>query len=244
MAAGSWTEFWDNNGDTLYPVPLWHVNLEITANGGLVPNSAVSSYSTMPNSDIYAESPGGYVDFVIGGSTPRCHSAGYLWQNINQPPVTPVATTPTHTTPPASTTKTTAPTSTPAPTSQPIVSPQATTTTPVTVAPIQTLKVQPTKPLNSKKTAFYVAGISFSSFLLLIIIGSFVARMLTKKRLAANDRLDYDLQNQPSIVQTTNYSNYPPLPGQLNNANPQFPTMVIRPARPVAPVPSLHQPRY
>ena len=83
---GTWTEFWDNNNDTtLYPVPLWHVSVKATANNSLIPTSANSSYSTMPNSDTYAESPGGYVDYVIGGSTPRCHPAGYLWQNISQP---------------------------------------------------------------------------------------------------------------------------------------------------------------
>ena len=83
---GTWVEFWDNNGNTLYPVPLWHVNVDITGNSGLVPDTAISSYSTMPDSDVYAESPGAYVDFVVGASTARCHPAGYLWENVNQIP--------------------------------------------------------------------------------------------------------------------------------------------------------------
>ena len=122
---GSWTEFWDNNNNaTLYPVPLWHVNLEVRADNSLIPNSAISSYSTMPNSDIYAESSGGYVDFVIGGSTPRCHPAGYLWQNINQ---TPTSTTPTSTTTTPKTTTTT-----------PKTTPTSTTTTPTTTPKVIT----------------------------------------------------------------------------------------------------------
>jgi hypothetical protein len=134
---GSWTEFWDNNGNTtLYPVPLWHVNLEVRANSNLVPNSAISSYSTMPNSDIYAESPGGYVDFVIGGSTPRCHAAGYLWENINQTP------TPTPTPKPTTTKPTTTTSPTPAPTpstktsttATPTVAPSSTTPTPASMS--------------------------------------------------------------------------------------------------------------
>jgi hypothetical protein len=137
---GSWTEFWNNNGTTLYPVPLWHVNLEVRADSGLVPNSAISSYSTMPDSDIYAESPGGYVDFVIGGSTSRCHAAGYLWENINQAststPVTtptpaPTTTKPTTTTPTPTTTKptTTPPTTAPTPSATSTVAPIVTTLT-------------------------------------------------------------------------------------------------------------------
>jgi hypothetical protein len=80
---GSWTEDYQNNGTTLYPVPLWHVSVQVRANGTAVPDSARSTYSTMPNSDEYAESNGGAVDQVIGGSTPRCHPAGWLWYHIN-----------------------------------------------------------------------------------------------------------------------------------------------------------------
>jgi hypothetical protein len=80
---GTWTEDFQNNGATLYPVPLWHVSVLVRANGTAIPDSAKSAYSAMPDSDQYAESNGGAVDQVIGGSTPRCHPAGWLWYQIN-----------------------------------------------------------------------------------------------------------------------------------------------------------------
>jgi hypothetical protein len=77
---GTWTEFWDNNGTTLLPVPTWHTAVLVTANGNTQPRYAMSSYSAMPNSDQYADvTTNGLVHQVIGGSTPRCHPAGQLW---------------------------------------------------------------------------------------------------------------------------------------------------------------------
>ena len=79
---GTWTEFWDNNNPTtLFPVPLWHVGVSVTANGGDVPMGAVSSYSVMPNSDTYVGRADDRVHFVIGGSTRREHVPGWLWRH-------------------------------------------------------------------------------------------------------------------------------------------------------------------
>ena len=143
---GTWVEFWDNNGNTLYPVPLWHVNVDITGNSGLVPDTAISSYSTMPDSDVYAESPGAYVDFVVGASTARCHPAGYLWENVNQIPTpqTPSSTptpTPTHTS-----------TTTPAPSTSTTPTPTPTTTSTTQTSPSQTLTLTPEITFNIKIT--------------------------------------------------------------------------------------------
>lgn len=74
---GTWTEFWDNNGPVLRPVPLWHVRTAVTANGNVVPVNVISSYSAMPNSDVYAEA-GGLVNHILGGCTRRTHPAGSL----------------------------------------------------------------------------------------------------------------------------------------------------------------------
>jgi len=72
---GSWTEFWDNNNNTqLYPVPVWSVSVGIpTANDTFRAKRVITSYSPMPNSDIYLD--GAQIHMKIGDSTPRCHSA-------------------------------------------------------------------------------------------------------------------------------------------------------------------------
>jgi len=74
---GTWTEFWDNNSTTLFPVPLWHVRTSIIANGGSAPRTATSNYSAMPNSDVYLETDGS-VSHVFGGCTQRIHPPGLL----------------------------------------------------------------------------------------------------------------------------------------------------------------------
>lgn len=79
---GTWTEAWDNNGASLFPVSLWHVHTAVIANGNILPYSAVSAYSSMPNSDISAESDGGLVDLILGGCTTRTHPAGTLWTGV------------------------------------------------------------------------------------------------------------------------------------------------------------------
>lgn len=89
---GTWTEFWDNNGSVLNPVPLWRVRTSVTANG-VAADRAVSAYSAMPNSDIYAESPSGFVNHVLGGCTKRVHPAGSLW--VPMPDLTAGSVTPT-----------------------------------------------------------------------------------------------------------------------------------------------------
>jgi hypothetical protein len=78
---GSWTEFFDivSGNTTLTPVPLWNVDIGVTANGSDAPVHAVSTYSTMPDSNISVVKVGGQVNFVLGGSTPRCNAAGQLW---------------------------------------------------------------------------------------------------------------------------------------------------------------------
>ncbi len=77
---GTWTEFWDNNATgPLKKVPLWHTVVGASANGSVGPASAISKYSAMPNSDVYALAKSGPVDQIFGGLTPRCHPAGALW---------------------------------------------------------------------------------------------------------------------------------------------------------------------
>lgn len=80
---GTWTEFWDNNGATLNPVPEWNVSTKVRANGGMIPRTAVSKYSPMPNSDTYAESVGGFVNNTIGGCTVRVHGGTTPWIQTN-----------------------------------------------------------------------------------------------------------------------------------------------------------------
>ncbi len=75
---GTWIEDYQNNGSTLYPVPLWNVSTYITGNGKSATH-AVSNYSAMPNSDIYEQGNSHVVTQIAGGATPRCHPAGSLW---------------------------------------------------------------------------------------------------------------------------------------------------------------------
>jgi hypothetical protein len=77
---GSWTEFFNivSGNTTLTPVPLWNVDIGVTANGDDVPVHAVSTYSTMPDSNINVIKTG-EVNFVLGGSTPRCNPAGEIF---------------------------------------------------------------------------------------------------------------------------------------------------------------------
>lgn len=78
---GQWNEFWDNNGTSLVPVPLLKLNIKAVANGSLAAVHTEGSYQKMPNSDMYAITPGGYVHHDIGSMTPRCHfpdNSGYI----------------------------------------------------------------------------------------------------------------------------------------------------------------------
>jgi hypothetical protein len=76
---GTWIEDYQNNGTTLYPVPLWNVTVGIVANSTVAPVHAVSAYSAMPNSNIKLSTAKGHVNMVMGGSTPRCNPAGQLF---------------------------------------------------------------------------------------------------------------------------------------------------------------------
>ncbi len=154
---GSWTEFWTNNGNTLQPVPLWQVKVAVTGNNGLVPNSARSTYSSMPNSDIFAESPGGYVNMTLGGNTSRCHPAGFMWQNIHNPPPKPApvptapSATPKATTPSIKTTPKTSATPT-------INSPTTVQNPPATTTPLQVTNQQNADVTVPGATTDYGAG--------------------------------------------------------------------------------------
>jgi hypothetical protein len=96
---GTWTEFWDNNGATLYPVPYWKLSFGIpVTTGGKAATSATTAYSAMPNSDIYYDTADGLVKAELGASTPRCHTAGSFALVITPPatvitPVTPTRPT-------------------------------------------------------------------------------------------------------------------------------------------------------
>lgn len=69
---GSWTEFWDNNGPHLFPVPLWTVRLEVpVANGTTEAEGVTLSYSRMPNSVIAWDEASRQVVTTIGGDTER-----------------------------------------------------------------------------------------------------------------------------------------------------------------------------
>lgn len=69
---GSWTEFWDNNGPVLHPVPLWRLRLELpTAEDGLTPEGVTFAYSRMPNADIGWDPAAAQVTFVLGADTRR-----------------------------------------------------------------------------------------------------------------------------------------------------------------------------
>ena len=76
---GSWIEFWDNNGNQLFPVPLWHVGLlPPVANEQWSPQAVNTNYSPMPNSDIYYDKKDHVLHMTIGASTPRCHPNAWI----------------------------------------------------------------------------------------------------------------------------------------------------------------------
>ncbi len=69
---GSWTEFWDNNGPVLHPVPLWTVRFDPPlANGTTAAEGVTLRYSRMPNSLIDWDPDSGQVVTTIGGDTQR-----------------------------------------------------------------------------------------------------------------------------------------------------------------------------
>jgi hypothetical protein len=69
---GTWTEFWDNNGPVLYPVPLWSVRVDPpVANGGTPAEGVTLRYSRMPNSVIRWDADARQVVTTIGGDTER-----------------------------------------------------------------------------------------------------------------------------------------------------------------------------
>jgi hypothetical protein len=69
---GTWTEFWDNNGPVLVPVPLWMVRVDPPVANGTTPAEGVTlRYSRMPNSVIDWDPERGQVVTTIGGSTTR-----------------------------------------------------------------------------------------------------------------------------------------------------------------------------
>jgi hypothetical protein len=69
---GSWTEFWDNNGPTLLPVPLWIVRIDPpVANGNCAATGARLHCSRMPNGVIGWDPEARQVVTRIGGDTWR-----------------------------------------------------------------------------------------------------------------------------------------------------------------------------
>lgn len=80
LTGGTWTEYWANNGGTLYPVPEQRFFVKPLKFNGSYPYATVTSvYSAMPNSDTAyipaTTSHGGYFDLKLGGDTNRCHIA-------------------------------------------------------------------------------------------------------------------------------------------------------------------------
>jgi hypothetical protein len=69
---GSWTEFWDNNGPVLIPVPLWKVRIDPPVANGTVPAAGVRLHcSRMPNGVIGWDPIARQVVTTIGGDTLR-----------------------------------------------------------------------------------------------------------------------------------------------------------------------------
>jgi hypothetical protein len=69
---GTWTEFWDNNGPVLRPVPLWTVRFDPPVANGTTPAEGVTlRYSRMPNSVIRWDRAARQVVTTIGGDTER-----------------------------------------------------------------------------------------------------------------------------------------------------------------------------
>ena len=64
---GTWTEAYNNNHPSIqYQVPYWHVAVRSFGNGHVPVNTATACYSAMPQSDIWAEEPGGYIHHELG----------------------------------------------------------------------------------------------------------------------------------------------------------------------------------
>lgn len=69
---GSWTEFWDNNGPLLHPVPLWKVRIDPPIADGETPADWVRLHcSRMPNGVIDWDAVSRQVVTIIGGDTLR-----------------------------------------------------------------------------------------------------------------------------------------------------------------------------
>jgi hypothetical protein len=69
---GSWTEFWDNNGPALLPVPLWKVRIDPPiANGESAAVGVRLHCSRMPNGEIAWDPESRQVVTTIGGDTWR-----------------------------------------------------------------------------------------------------------------------------------------------------------------------------
>ena len=69
---GSWTEYWDNCGPEVLPVPYWRVRLDPPVANGATPAEGVTfSYSRMPNGLIEWDPELGQVVTTIGGDTTR-----------------------------------------------------------------------------------------------------------------------------------------------------------------------------
>lgn len=75
---GTWTEFWDNNGPVLMPVPLWRVRIDPPLADGTPAEGVTLSYSRMPNSTIGWDPALGQVVTTIGGDTRREGSAAQV----------------------------------------------------------------------------------------------------------------------------------------------------------------------
>jgi hypothetical protein len=72
---GSWTEFWDNNGPVLHPVPLWRVRIDPPVANGYVPAEGARLHcSRMPNGVIDWDPAARQVVTTIGGDTLRTGS--------------------------------------------------------------------------------------------------------------------------------------------------------------------------
>lgn len=83
-SGGTWSEYWANNGSTLYPVPYVKVTSKFIEgkdqNGIVVTPLALNlDYSAMPNSDMrIIDIRSGTVHHEIGGNTSRCHVPGFV----------------------------------------------------------------------------------------------------------------------------------------------------------------------
>lgn len=70
---GQWNEFWTNNTASFVSVPQLRLNVKTTANNGVAATRAKGHYSSMPNSDLYKITTGGFVRHELGATNGRCH---------------------------------------------------------------------------------------------------------------------------------------------------------------------------